>query len=71
MYYEINVSLNDRHFFATHERSITDMNKLKNVCEVFAEKFPKSEGYEITISYCEKRGYRIDINDVLDGDKEE
>ena len=47
MYYEINVSLNGRHLFATAERSITDKSKLKQVLEVFKEKFPESEGYKL------------------------
>ena len=31
MGYEINVSLNGKHFFATHERSITNNWKLKEI----------------------------------------
>lgn len=48
MHYEINVALNGTHFFATHERSIDNDKKLSDVIEVFTEKFPKSEGYEIS-----------------------
>lgn len=50
MYYEINVSLNGSHFFATHERSITTRTKLKQVYESLLKAFPQSEGYEISIS---------------------
>ena len=46
-YYEINVSRNGIHFFATHQRSITDERTLKRILEVFKEKFPTSEGYQI------------------------
>lgn len=49
MNYEINVSLNGRHFFATHERSITNNWKLKEILTVFLDKFPQAEGYEITV----------------------
>ena len=59
MYYEINVALNGRHFFATHERSLITLNKLKEVYDVLSEKFPKSEGYEITVTRYEKRGEHI------------
>jgi hypothetical protein len=48
MHYEINVSLNGHHFFATHERSITNIDKLKKVLDSLEKAFPKSEGYEIS-----------------------
>lgn len=47
-YYEINVSLNGRHFFATHKRSMDTERKFKEVLEVFRAKFPENEGYRIT-----------------------
>ena len=50
MNYEINVSLNGRHFFATHERSITNSSELMKVFKVFVEKFPESEGYKISVT---------------------
>lgn len=49
-YYEINVSLNGVHFFATHKRSLTDERKMQEVLEVFKEKFPESEGYRISVT---------------------
>lgn len=50
MFYEINIALNGRHFFATAERSITDRATLKNVYSVLSLKFPKDEGYEISVT---------------------
>jgi len=50
MYYEINVSLNGKHFFATSERSITDHVKLKEVYVNFLDKFPESLGYSIRVT---------------------
>lgn len=61
MYYEINVSLNGKHFFATHERSIADKWTLKEVYNVFVEKFPKEEGYEISVTLYETFGTHIDM----------
>lgn len=58
MYYEINVSLNGKHFFATSERSITNDEKLKEVYYTFKEKFPESEG---SVEKWEKIGYIIDM----------
>lgn len=48
MVYEINVSLNGKHFFATSKRSITDEKTLHEIVAVFKVKFPESEGYKIT-----------------------
>lgn len=48
--YEINIALNGIHFFATHERSITNVFELKRILPILIEKFPESEGYTILIS---------------------
>lgn len=61
MYYEINVSLNGRHFFATHERSIVNETKLKEVYRVLKKKFPQEEGYDITVSCIKTTGKYIDM----------
>ena len=61
MYYEINVSLNGKHLFATAERSITDIHKANTVCKLFKEKFPEEEGYKITMTKWEKVGKFIEV----------
>lgn len=61
MYYEINVALNGKHFFATDKRSITNYNKLKEVYKVFKKKFPSEEGYDMTISFIETVGKHVDM----------
>ena len=48
--FEINVSLNGHHLFATHERSLTSYDSMKKCVKIFLEKFPESEGYKITVS---------------------
>ena len=50
-YYEINVALNGRHFFATSNRSITSADELVKVMDIFREKFPKDEGYELRVTH--------------------
>lgn len=62
--YEINVSLHGQHFFATHERSIVSTHKLKEVYGVFKEKFPESEGYEISVTYWTKCGEEINMENL-------
>ena len=64
MYYEINVTLNGNHFFATSDRSIQDWNTLKRVFNTFAEKFPTSEGFELYITRVEYVGSRIEPSDL-------
>lgn len=56
MYYEINVSLNGTHFFATNERSIQTEDKYHQVLKALQEKFPESEGYHVSASLYEKKG---------------
>lgn len=63
MYYEINVSLNGRHFFATDKRSITTKRALKEVYTVFKEKFPQEEGYELLVSCMETKGKYLDMEE--------
>lgn len=63
-YYEINVSRNGRHFFATAPQSIVDRGTAKSVFEQIQARFPKSEGYECSVCFWEVIGYPI----TLDGE---
>jgi hypothetical protein len=65
MYYEINVSLNGKHFFATADRSIGSTYELKKVLPVIVAKFPESEGYNVSVTYHENVGHGVDIDEVL------
>lgn len=65
MYFEINVSHNGRHFFATAERSIWDMTKLKQVYYTLKKKFPTSEGYEISVTKYENSGRRVQESEIV------
>jgi hypothetical protein len=59
-YYDINVSYNGHHFFATSNRSCTTKNEAQLVYLKLAEKFPESEGYKITTTYWKATGERIE-----------
>ena len=59
MYYEINVSLNGKHLFATDERSITSRERMEEVYKLFEQKFPKSEGYTLDVTLWVKSGTPI------------
>lgn len=55
MHYEINVSLDGYHLFGTHERSLTDERKAKQVYALFCSKFTVKDGYEISLTRYETR----------------
>ena len=61
MYYEINVSLNGKHYFATSDRSIRTKEKAQEMALHFREVFPESQGYDITVSHYETIGHRLEI----------
>lgn len=62
MYYTINVSLNNWHFFATAEHSITSVKQLNKVLPVFKEKFPESEGYTLSVTLFKTIGESVEID---------
>ncbi len=61
MYYEINVTLNGRHFFATAERSITDLATLKAVLLALKKGFTQADGYEMTVTEYRTVGRGVDV----------
>ena len=63
-YYEINVAKDGRHFFATAPRSLPDTRpgRMMEVLAVFREKFPESDGYEISVSRWEIVGHSVTVN---------
>ena len=67
MYYEINVSLNGQHLFATDKRSITDTQTLEKVYNIFKEKFPVEEGYNLNVTKYETVGKFINMENLNKG----
>lgn len=51
MHYEINVSLDGKHYFATHQRSLTHQEKAEEVFYDFCRRFPKRDGFKIDMSF--------------------
>lgn len=60
MRYEINVSFMGSHFFATSERSLTSAARAKSVYDKLKSVFPKSDGYDITITRIVTTGETLD-----------
>lgn len=65
MYYEVNVSKNGRHLFATAERSVIHRGDLLDLVSLFNRKFPVTEGYEITVSECAKTSRTLETGQLL------
>lgn len=61
MYYEITVSVNGRHLFATAERSVIADWQLNIIYDIFTRKFPIEEGYKISVTKWEKTGKFIEM----------
>ena len=59
MYYEINVSLNGQHFFATADRSLHTENQTRVVYAKLREAFPESEGYKLEVTHWQNRGGHV------------
>lgn len=60
-HYEINVSLNGKHFFATDKRSGRSEGEKDRVLKVLKEKFPVSEGYAISVTKWVIRGQQEEV----------
>lgn len=49
MHYEINVSKDGQHVFATHPRSVTTEREAARLYVLFERAFPEKYGYQITV----------------------
>ena len=58
-HYEINVSLNGRHLFATAERSCVTREQFNQVFFILLDKFPASLGYHVGATFWECKGQQI------------
>lgn len=56
MYYEINVSQNGKHFFATHARSIPNKEYADKLMAEFVKRFPFDEGFRVDCTRWELTG---------------
>jgi hypothetical protein len=63
MTYEINVSKNGEHLFATNERSLTTESEARRVYAIFVAKFPARDGYKISVTRWERQGEHINFTE--------
>jgi len=59
MYFEINVSKNGRHYFATAQRSLRDPGEAQTAYEDLRARFPEAEGFEVTVTKYETVGTQL------------
>ena len=59
MHYEINVSLDGQHYFATSKRSINSLGQANAIFEHFSDLFPAKDGYKITVKLWQTVGTEV------------
>ena len=59
-YTRINVSKDGKYLFATEQGKLSYEWDAKPVYKLLKEKFPESEGYKVTVTKWEGRGYTPD-----------
>ena len=63
--YEINISLNGHHHFATAKRSLGDQDTLIEVYNQLEKAFPCKDGYKLSVSYLRETSQRVDIKEII------
>lgn len=62
--YEINITLNGKHYFATAERSCPSITKAFDLIKDFRKVFPQELGFEITLSEVKHTHESIKIPEI-------
>ena len=65
MYYEINVTKDGKHFFATAPRSITTKEELKRVWKTLIAVYKQIDGYELSITKYETIGTPVEPKELI------
>ena len=60
MWYEINVSKDGKHYFATDERSIPTIKAAVEIRDRLKKALTEEEGFEFTITQWQKSGIELD-----------
>ena len=68
MYYEINISKNGTHYFATSKRSLSAESQTKELYLKFKKFFPEEEGYRISVAHYSLVGEHIDVSKFEKGE---
>lgn len=62
-HYRINVAYHGKHYFATAPESCTSRAGMQVVASDLIERFPASEGFEVTVTYIECVGQELNRNE--------
>ncbi len=49
MYYQITVTKDDQHYFSTCDKSVIDIDNMREVYKELKEQFTSDKGYKITV----------------------
>jgi hypothetical protein len=60
MWYEINVSKDGKHYFATHKRSIGTICRAVEIRDRLKKAMPEEEGFKFTITQWQTTGVQIE-----------
>lgn len=59
MHYEINVTKRGKHYFGTHERSLTTREQALELYWELMKRFPKFEDFEVTVYLVESHSRQV------------
>lgn len=59
MHYELNVSKDGQHVFATHPRSVTTEREAARLYVLFTQAFPESDGFKTDCTEYSETGVRV------------
>ena len=62
MSFEINISKNGKHYFATAERSLTSLGEAYKLYDELKGFYPESQGFKLSLTKWETKGKEIKID---------
>lgn len=60
-HYEVNVSLNGQHLFATNPRSCVTWTEVSKVHSEIVKRFPESEGFSVMVTHMQCVGEEVNM----------
>ena len=61
-YYRINVSKDGIYLFATEQGQLASRLRAREVFEIMKNKFPESEGYDVTCTHWQGKGKEVNFD---------
>lgn len=61
-FYRINVSKDGKYLFSTESSHIVTRERAESIYRLFVDKFPSSQGYEVTCLYWDCKGKDVNFD---------